>query len=82
MATRKPPAAAAPRAANLTPIQMSQALPRLQRRLKELEEFTPSGSKDDVSAAAKALQQKYEDTLVETFGNDTVELTCPHPAYQ
>jgi uncharacterized protein (TIGR02391 family) len=52
---------------------MSQALPRLQRRLKELEEFTPSGSKDDVSAAAKALQQKYEDTLVETFGNDTVE---------
>jgi len=52
---------------------MSQALPRLEKRLKELEEFTATGSRDDVSAAAKALQQKYEDTLIEIFGNDTLE---------
>ncbi|NML28943.1 TIGR02391 family protein [Zoogloea dura] len=72
MATKKPPAAT-PRPANLTPIQMSQALPRLEKRLKELDAFTASGSKDEVSAAAKALQQKYDDTLIEIFGNDTLE---------
>jgi uncharacterized protein (TIGR02391 family) len=52
---------------------MSQALPRLEKRLKDLEEFTVSGSKDDVCASAKALQQKYDDTLIEIFGNDTLE---------
>jgi uncharacterized protein (TIGR02391 family) len=71
MATRK--TAAAPRPANLTPTQMSQALPRLDRRLEELEAFTATGSKDEVSAAAKALQQKYEDCLIEVFGSDTLE---------
>jgi len=72
MATKKPPAEA-PRPANLNPAQMDQALPRLERRLGELEQFTVEGSKDQVSASAKALQQKYDDTLIETFGNDTLE---------
>jgi uncharacterized protein (TIGR02391 family) len=72
MASKKS-APAALRQANLTPIQMSQALPRLERRLKNLEEFTASGSKEEVSASAKALQQKYDDTLIEIFGSDTLE---------
>ena len=72
MVTKKP-AAAALRPANLSAAQMSQALPRLEKRLKDLEEFTASGSKEDVSANAKALQQKYDDTLIEIFGNDTLE---------
>ncbi len=72
MAAKKPPTAA-PRLANLSPAQITEALPRLARRLKELEEFTVDGARDDVSAAAKALQQKYDDTLIETFGNDTLE---------
>ncbi len=71
MVAKKPPAA--PRPANLTSAQMSQALPRLEKRLKDLEEFTVSGSEDDVSANAKALQQKYDDTLIDIFGNDTLE---------
>ena len=69
----KRPVAAERRPANLTPVQMSQALPRLEKRLKELDAFTASGSRDEVSASAEALQQKYDDTLIETFGNDTLE---------
>ena len=69
----KRPVAAAPRPANLTGAQMSQALPRLEKRFKDLEAFTPSGTKDEVSAIAKALHQKYDDTLIEIFGNDTLE---------
>ena len=69
----KRPVAAVPRLANLTGAQMSQALPRLGKRLKDLEAFTVSGTKDEVSATAKALHQKYDDTLIETFGNDTLE---------
>lgn len=72
MVTKKT-AAEISRPANLTAAQMSQALPRLEKRLRELEEFNVSGSPDDVRATAKALQQKYDDTLVETFGNDTLE---------
>jgi uncharacterized protein (TIGR02391 family) len=72
MVTKKS-AAAAPRPANLTPAQMGQALPRLERRLKDLEEFTAGGSRDEVSANAKSLQQKYDDTLIDIFGNDTLE---------
>jgi uncharacterized protein (TIGR02391 family) len=52
---------------------MNEALPRLKRRLKELEEFKVDRSADEVSAAANALQQKYDDTLIDTFGNDTLE---------
>lgn len=72
MAAKKSPTEA-PRPANLTPAHMSQALPRLEKRLRELEEFKGDGSTDEVSANAKALQQKYDDTLIETFGNDTLE---------
>lgn len=72
MATKKP-AAAAPRPANLSPAEMSQALSRLERRLRDLDGFTVDGTKDEVSARAKALQQKYDDTLIEIFGNDTLE---------
>jgi uncharacterized protein (TIGR02391 family) len=71
MASKQP--VAAPRPANLTPAQMSQALLRLEKRLKELEAFTVSGTAVEVSANAKALQQKYDDTLIEIFGNDTIE---------
>jgi uncharacterized protein (TIGR02391 family) len=72
MVTKKSPATAM-RPANLTSAQMGEALPRLTRRLKELEEFRVDVSEDEVSANAKALQQKYDDTLIETFGSDTLE---------
>lgn len=79
MATKNPVAGAA-RRANLTGAQMSQALPRLTKRLQELESFTVSGSKEDVSARAKALWHKYDDTLLETFGHDTLEYQRFHVA--
>lgn len=69
----KRPVAPERRPSKLTPAQMSQALPRLEKRLNELDAFTPSGTRDEVSASAKALHQKYDDTLIETFGNDTLE---------
>jgi uncharacterized protein (TIGR02391 family) len=72
MVTKKSPAAAL-RPANLTSAQMSEALPRLKRRLNELQEFRVDVSADEVGANAKALQQKYDDTLIETFGSETLE---------
>jgi uncharacterized protein (TIGR02391 family) len=72
MATKKP-AAEVLYPANLSAVQMNDALPRLTRRLSELKEFRVDSSTDEVSAAAKALQQKYDDTLIETFGNTTLE---------
>lgn len=72
MATRKA-AAEVLRAANLSTVQMNEALPRLKRRLKELEEFSIEGSEDEISTTAASLQKKYEDTLIETFGGDTLE---------
>ena len=72
MATKKPSTVAL-RPANLSPAQMSEALPRLTRRLKELDDFIGDPPLSEVSATAKALQQKYDDTLIEIFGNDTLE---------
>jgi uncharacterized protein (TIGR02391 family) len=69
----KKPLSVEPRPANLNPSQMDAALPRLNRRLTELEAFTVNGSKDEISVTVKALQQKYDDTLIETFGHDTLE---------
>jgi uncharacterized protein (TIGR02391 family) len=72
MASRKP-IQTEPRPANLTVAQMQQATPRLERRLGELESFASSGAGDNAGDQAKALQQKYDDLLIEVFGSDTIE---------
>jgi uncharacterized protein (TIGR02391 family) len=59
--------------ADLTVVRMSQSLPRLKRRLAELESFSVSDGKEVVRATAKALHQKYEDTLIDVFGPNTIE---------
>ncbi len=72
MATKKTVAPSA-RLANLTSAQMREALPRLSRRLKEVEEFTFNVTEEEVRAAAGDIQRKLDDTLVGVFGIDTVE---------
>jgi len=59
--------------ADLTIVRMSHSLPRLRRRLAELESFSVSEGKDVARAAATALHQKYDDTLIDVFGPNTIE---------
>ena len=72
MATRKT-VTSSTRLANLTSAQMREALPRLSRRLKEIEEFNFNVVEEEISAAAGDFQRKLDDTLVGVFGIDTVE---------
>lgn len=72
MVTRKP-ASPVPHSANLGVIQMREFLPRLKRRLKELEDFVPGASIDEVTASISVLEKKYDDTLVEVFGFNSIE---------
>jgi uncharacterized protein (TIGR02391 family) len=72
MASKKPPSPS-PHPANLSIIQMQEALPRLKRRLNELESFSGGATVDETSDAANMLEKKYDDALVEIFGNDTIE---------
>lgn len=71
MPAKKPPAV--PQPANLTAHQMLQAIPTLERRLSELDAFDSRSLRERAKDAATVLHQKYEDFLVRTFGNDTVE---------
>jgi len=72
MATKKPTTPVL-MPANLNAIEMANALPRLRKRLSELESFSVTAAPDEVGAAAKALQQKYDDLLIEIFGPNTIE---------
>jgi uncharacterized protein (TIGR02391 family) len=72
MATRKAPPAA-PQPANLSPIQIRAAIPKLQRRHAELKSTDLSSIRDRGDPKMKGLQQKLDDTLVEIFGNESLE---------
>jgi len=71
MARRKQPAQ--PQPANLTPDQMKVAIPKLQRRIAELKEIDINTIQERGEARFDALEQKIDSTLVDIFGNDTVE---------
>lgn len=70
---RRPKAPPERRPANLTSQQMNAAIPKLERRLRELGEVEITGWNDDVQNSLDALQTKVEDTLVGIFGSDTLE---------
>ncbi|USX13263.1 TIGR02391 family protein [Oxalobacteraceae bacterium OTU3CAMAD1] len=72
MATRKS-APLVPHSANLGVMQMHEFMPRLKRRLNELENFTPGTTIDEVTRSISALEKKYDDTLVEVFGINSIE---------
>jgi len=77
MATRKATPAQQPqtRPANLTPEQMRAAIPKLQRRIDELEAFDPQSIRQRFDPQVTALDTKLEDTVAGIFGTDTVEYT-------
>lgn len=62
-----------PRPASLSPLQMKGAMPKLTRRVTELQAIDVETIQDRGEPRIEALEQKIDDTLVEIFGNDTVE---------
>jgi hypothetical protein len=62
-----------PQPANLSPQQIKQALPKLQRRLRELEEVRIERWDDNVGRDLDALQTKVEETLAQVFGHGALE---------
>lgn len=72
MAKRAPPPT--PQPAQLAPQQMRAAIPKLQRRVKELKELNVDAlTEDDYADKLEDLQRRVDDTLVDIFGNDTVD---------
>lgn len=70
MATRRPPD---PKPADLTLDQMRAALPKLDRRIAELEAFDASTVHRRFDPLLDSLQTKINSTLQEIFGHGTVE---------
>jgi len=64
---------AQPQPADLTPDQIKAAIPKLQRRITELQEIDINTIQDRGETRFDALEQKIDSTLVDIFGNDTIE---------
>jgi predicted nucleotide-binding protein len=63
-----------PLPASLTVQEMEQAIPRLRKRIRQVEAFEPDTvPADDPTSAVRALRVSIEEALIRTFGNDTVE---------
>lgn len=62
-----------PRPANLSAQEMKAAIPKLERRIAELRSVDVSTIQERGEPRMEALEQKIDDTLIEIFGNDTVE---------
>jgi Protein of unknown function (Hypoth_ymh) len=73
MATRKSASDTTPQPANLSSQQMTAAIPNLQRRLAELQGVDLTSIRERGAPQMKALQQKLDDTLVDIFGNESLE---------
>ena len=59
--------------ASLSAEQMRSAIPKLNRRIKELEEFNPDSLTQRGDPHVTAIETKLEDTIAEIFGHGTVE---------
>jgi predicted nucleotide-binding protein len=70
MARSRPPET---KSANLTIEQMRAAIPKLERRIKDLETFDVGSIRERFDPVAKALAKKVDGTLQEILGHDTVE---------
>jgi uncharacterized protein (TIGR02391 family) len=69
----KRPQPAQPKAANLTADQMQLAIPKLKRRIDELDAFDPGSISERFDPRIGALEAKLEDTLAGVFGEGTQE---------
>jgi hypothetical protein len=66
--------AAAPQPARLTNEEMRAAIPRLERRITELEGLDLTTLTDEnVGDVVGDLQRRIDDTLVDVFGHDTTD---------
>jgi hypothetical protein len=72
MAKRTPPAPTR-QPANLSAEQMRDAIPKLQRRIGELQAVDVSTIRGHGDPRVHALAQKIQDTLIEVFGPDSIE---------
>ena len=72
MATRKP-TSVPPHSANLSAEQMRAAIPKLKRRIKDLEDFDPKSIQDRGDPRLEALESKLTDTMADVFGHGTIE---------
>jgi len=59
--------------AELTPAQLRNAIPKLQRRLEEIQQFDPREMTSVVDPTAQSLVKKLDSTLIDIFGINTLE---------
>jgi len=72
MVTRRA-APVAPQAAALSAEQMRTSIPKLERRIRDLEEFDPNSIQQRHDPRITALENKLTDTISEVFGYGTLE---------
>jgi uncharacterized protein (TIGR02391 family) len=72
MAAKKSPPPQ-PAAANLSAEQMRSAIPKLERRIRDLEEFDPNSMTQRGDPRLEALENKLKDTVADVFGHETLE---------
>lgn len=68
---RKPPPEK--RSAHLSRAQMQEAIPKIKKRIKELEEFDPSSVTDSDDPRIGSLSTKLHTLITNIFGHETVE---------
>jgi hypothetical protein len=71
---RRPTPPAEPQPAILSPTEIKAAIPKLERRLNELEAVKIDRWDDDLRGELDALQMKVEETLTDVFGVGTLEM--------
>jgi hypothetical protein len=62
-----------PQAPQLSPSQMRTAITKIQRRIKELQEFEPTSIQSKSDPRIRVLEIAIDGTLTETFGHQTPE---------
>lgn len=72
MATRRTPPPQ-PQPANLSAEQMRAAIPKLERRIRDLEDLDPASLRQREDPRLEALESKLKDTLSEIFGHGSIE---------
>ena len=67
-----------PQPANLTYDQMEAAIPKIDRRIADLQAFSPASMKDRSDPALKSLEMKLETFLTDLFGAGSLEYNRYH----
>lgn len=73
MAQRKQPSDQARQSAAMSLDQIREAIPKLERRIKDLMEFDPLTIGDRRDPRIGAIEKKLDDTLVDVFGPSSLE---------